>query len=70
MQLNLSDEEARTLWELLRDYLPRLRMEVARTEARDFRHEMIKRQDVCERIVAALEPRADDTPGLPANERL
>ena len=70
MQLNLNDEEARTLGELLRDYLPRLRMEVARTEAKDFRHELLKRQDLCERIVAALEPRADDTPGLSASERL
>lgn len=70
MHLNLSDEEALTLGTLLRDYLPQLRMEVARTEARDFRREMIKRQDVCERVIAALERRPDDMAGLPATEGL
>jgi hypothetical protein len=70
MHLNLSDEDARTLGTLLRDYLPQLRMEVARTEAREFRHEMVKRQEVCERVLAALERRADDAAGLPATEGL
>ena len=72
MQLNLSDEEAGTLRALLSDYLPQLRMEVARTEARDFRHALLKRQDLCERILAALERRPDDAPapGLSVNEGL
>ena len=55
MQLSLSDEEARTLRLLLHDYLPALRLEVARTDARDFRHELIKRQDLCERLLEDLE---------------
>jgi len=55
MQLALSDEEAHTLRLLLRDYLPELRMEVARTDAREFRHELIKRQDLCERILEQLD---------------
>lgn len=55
MQLSLSDEEARTLRLFLHDYLPELRMEVARTDARDFRHELIKRQDLCERLLDDLE---------------
>ena len=55
MQLSLSDEETRTLRLLLHDYLPALRLEVARTDARDFRHELIKRQDLCERLLEDLE---------------
>jgi len=55
MQLALSDEEVHTLRLLLRDYLPELRMEVARTDAREFRHELIKRQDLCERILEQLD---------------
>ena len=55
LQLDLTDDEAHTLRALLHDYLPELRREVARTDARDFRHEMVKRQDLCERLLAQLE---------------
>jgi hypothetical protein len=54
MQISLTDDDARELHALLRDYLPQLHMEVARTEARDFRHELVKRQDVCERVLELL----------------
>ena len=55
MQLNLTDEETETLRTLLHAYLHGLRMEVARTDARAFRHELIKRQDLCERLLEVLE---------------
>lgn len=55
MQLDLTDDEVRTLKSLLHDYLPSLRLEVARTEARPMRHDLIKRQELCERLVQTLE---------------
>ena len=55
MQLSLNDDEARTLRVLLHDYLPELRREVARNEVRDFRHELLKRQELCERLLDLLE---------------
>ena len=54
MQLNLKDDEAQTLRELLRDYLPELRMEVARTDRRDYRHRLVNRQDLVERLLDQL----------------
>lgn len=56
MMLDLTDEETRTLRQLLHDYLPELRLEVARTDARDFRRDLVKRQDLCERLLGLLEP--------------
>ena len=54
MRLELNDEEERTFRELLRDYLPGLQREIARTDARDFRHELVKREDLIERLLAEL----------------
>jgi hypothetical protein len=54
MRLELTPDEVKTLRALLHDYLPDLRREVARTEAHDFRHELVKRQDLCERLLADL----------------
>jgi hypothetical protein len=54
MQIQLSNDEARLLRDLLQDYLPGLQREVARTEAKDFRHVLIQRQDLAERILADL----------------
>jgi hypothetical protein len=45
MELILSDEDARTLRDLLSNHLRDLRLEVARTEAKDFRHVMLLRQE-------------------------
>lgn len=55
MELILSDDDARTLHGLLSDYLHDLRREVARTEAKDFRHALVLRQDLVERILVALQ---------------
>jgi hypothetical protein len=68
MQLTLSDEEAQTLRRILRDYLPGLRLEFARTEiaARELRHELVKRQELCERLFAELEPGTGSSPVKPA----
>jgi hypothetical protein len=55
MHLELTDEETRTLRELLHDYLPELRLEVARTDAREMRLLLLKRQELAERLLAQLE---------------
>lgn len=57
MQLDLTDDEVRTLEGMLRDYLPDLRREVARTDSHEFRHELVKRQDLCERLLGMLAER-------------
>jgi hypothetical protein len=61
MRLELTEEETTTLRSLLHDYLPDLRREVAGTDAREMRHELVKRQDLCERLLARLgdRPEAD-----------
>ena len=56
MQLLLSDDEAVVLRDLLADYLPALKREVARTEKHDLRHLMVQRQDLVERLVEQLGP--------------
>ena len=58
MHLTLSDDEARTLRDLLRDYLPELRLEVARTRVKAFRHALLARQELCERLLGELEREA------------
>jgi len=54
MDLTLSNDEARILDGLLRDYLPGLKREVAATDSRDFRHLLVQRQELCERIMEQL----------------
>jgi hypothetical protein len=55
MRIDLTDDEARTLSGMLRDYLPSLRREVARTDSHEFRHDLVKRQDLCERLLGSLD---------------
>ncbi|HEY7481349.1 MAG TPA: hypothetical protein VH680_12610 [Gemmatimonadales bacterium] len=54
MQLLLSDDETVILRDLLDDYLPALRREVARTEQHELRHLMVQRQDLVERLLEQL----------------
>lgn len=55
MQVDLNDEEWHTMRLLLRDYVPQLQREVARTEDRDFRHELVRRQEVAEHLLGLLD---------------
>ncbi len=57
MQLTLTDDQARTLRDILHDYLPDLRREAAGTDiaSRELRHELVRREDLCERLLAELE---------------
>jgi len=55
MELILSVDDARTLRDLLGDHLQELRREVARTEAKDFRHVLVLRQELIERLLAQIE---------------
>ena len=54
MQIELTADEARTLRLMLENFLPQLRWEVARTEVREFRHDMVMRQELCERLLSVL----------------
>jgi hypothetical protein len=58
MQLLLSDDDTILLRDLLADYLPALRREVARTEQHDLRHLMEQRQELVERLVEQLRTQA------------
>ncbi len=57
MHLTLSERDADLLHGLLRDYLPDLRREVARTERHDLRHLLIERQELAERLLEQLPSR-------------
>lgn len=55
MTIELSHDETQQLLELLHDYLPQLKREVARTEVHTLQHAMARRQDFCEHLLARLE---------------
>ena len=55
MQIELDDAEWHTLRLVLEDYLPQLRREVARTDPGDFRHELVRREEVLEHLVDLLQ---------------
>jgi len=54
MDVTLSEDEAERLRDLLRVYLPGLKYEVARTDTHDLRHLLVKRQNLCERLLVDL----------------
>ncbi|HEX8725779.1 MAG TPA: hypothetical protein VF737_10355 [Gemmatimonadaceae bacterium] len=58
MQLDLSQHESELLRDLLRDYLPSLKREVARTEKHTLRHELVERQDLVEHLLEKIGARA------------
>jgi len=55
MDLKLTEAEAHTLRDVLRDYVPDLRREVAATDVKDFRHQLVVRLDLIERLLAELD---------------
>ena len=55
MQIEMTDEEWHTFRLLLRDYVPQLQREVARTDDHPFRHELVRRQEVAEHLLEILE---------------
>jgi hypothetical protein len=54
MDVKLTDDDVQTLQGLLRDYLPALKFEVARTDGAELRHVLVKRQTLCERLLDEL----------------
>jgi len=66
MILELSDADAQELHELLHDYLPELKREVARTDVRTLRHELAQRQEMCERLLTELGATLGRSPKHPA----
>jgi len=55
MQITLTDEDARTLGEYLRDHFKELQREIARTDVKAFRHALVRRLDAIERLLDQLE---------------
>lgn len=55
MELMLTEDDARTLRDFLRDHLPDLKFEVARTEVKSLRHTLLMRQELIERILELLD---------------
>jgi len=54
MHLDLTTEEAATLKGVLRDCVVDLKREISRTEKHDFRHELVLREDLCEKLIVQL----------------
>ena len=65
MHVDLTAEEAATLKGLLTDCIPDLKREIARTEHHGFRHELVQREELCERLIARLESDQPRTPSAP-----
>jgi hypothetical protein len=66
MHVELTTEEVATLKGLLRDCIPDLKREIARADDRQFRHELVQREELCERLIAQLDSNASRTPSASA----
>jgi hypothetical protein len=66
MHVDLTTEEAAGLKELLADCIPDLKREIARTENHQFRHELVQREELCERLIARLDSDATHRSNAPA----
>ena len=65
MHVDLTTEEAAALKELLADCIPDLQREIARTDNHRFRHELVQREELCERLIARLDSDAAHTRSAP-----
>ncbi len=54
MDIQLTDDDARTLRDMLQEFLPELKYEAARTEEKQLRHILYQREALVERVVALL----------------
>jgi hypothetical protein len=56
MQLSLTADEAKTLHDILHDYLPDLRRELAAVDVghRELKHELARRETLCEKLLDTL----------------
>lgn len=58
MTLELTSEEVQILRDIISDYLVSVRREASRTEQRDMRHDLVLRQELCEKLIPRLEVEA------------
>ena len=54
MNITLNDEDAKTLRDFLEEYLPELKFEAARTDAKPLQHVLYTRQTMVERLLDEL----------------
>jgi hypothetical protein len=66
MHVDLTTEEAARLKEVLRDCITQLNREIARTDDRQFRHELVQREELCERLIVRLDSETSRTPSASA----
>jgi hypothetical protein len=50
---------------LLRDCILDLKREIARADDRQFRHELVQREELCERLIVRLDDHASGTKSAP-----
>jgi hypothetical protein len=60
MELTLSEDDARTLRDFLRDHLNELRWEVARTEEKSLHRILLARQELIERLLGVLDQEVEE----------